>query len=73
MPKGKSDTEKISSGRPINFRAPDDLAKRLDSVGEALGLDISNLVRMILYENIAPYEERAAVLRTKGRAGKPTS
>jgi hypothetical protein len=45
---------------PINFRAPDDLAALLEDVAEGLGLDISNLVRMVLYENLAPYEERAA-------------
>lgn len=51
--------EQPSAGRPINFRAPPDLAARLDFVAERLGLDVSNLVRMVLYENLAAYERRA--------------
>lgn len=55
--------EQPSAGRPINFRAPSDLAARLDFVAEALGLDVSNLVRMVLYENLSTYERRARQLK----------
>ena len=58
----KMPDELPSAGRPINFRAPVDLATRLDRVGEKLGLDASNLVRMILYENLPIYEKRVRQL-----------
>lgn len=60
--KKKPADEQVSGGRPINFRAPPDLATRLDFVAEKLGLDVSNLVRMILYENLAQYERRAKMI-----------
>ncbi len=47
----------------INFK-PGPLGPRLDDVAEALGLDVSNLVRLILNENIAKYEQRAARIRS---------
>jgi len=58
----KKSTEKPvddQGGRAINFRAGADLAERLDYVAGALGLDVSNLVRMVLKENLPQYEERA--------------
>lgn len=58
--KKRNDTEpKPDAGRPITFRAPADLAEELDDIGEALGLDVSNLVRMVLRENLSQYRERA--------------
>lgn len=58
--KGAKDKQaQPSEGRPINFRSPPDLSARLDYVAKRLGLDVSNLIRMILYENLAQYEERA--------------
>lgn len=57
-------------GRQINFRAPDDLTARLDAVAEALALDVSSLVRMVLAEHLSKYEHRAdEVRRNKDRAG----
>lgn len=67
-PKGPSIVgKKIQStdadgGRPITFRASARLANRLDVVADKLGLDVSNLVRMILNENLAAYERRAQQL-----------
>lgn len=58
--KKKNEAEQpAGGGRPVNFRAPPDLASDLDYIAEALGLDVSNLVRMILRENITPYRQRA--------------
>lgn len=54
--------DQSGGSRPINFRAPPDLATRLDRVAEGLGLDVSNLVRMVLYENLAAYERRVREL-----------
>ena len=51
--------DRPSEGKQINFRAPPDLAERLEAVAEALGLDVSNLVRMVLKENLREYERRA--------------
>jgi hypothetical protein len=55
--------------RPINFRAPAPLARDLDFVADALGLDVSNLVRMILRENMQPYRERAEKVRRERDEG----
>ena len=61
----KKATEKPSDdgGRAINFRASADLAGRLDRIADALGLDVSNLVRMVLKENLQQYEERARLAK----------
>ncbi len=42
----------------MNFRAPMPLYERLENVSVALGLDVSNLVRMIILENLHAYERR---------------
>ena len=64
--KKRSDSgPKAEAGRPITFRAPQDLAPRLDAVALGLGLDVSNLVRMVLYENLEQYEERVSRLARK--------
>jgi hypothetical protein len=49
---------KPEPGRQVNFRANDALYGRLERVAVALGLDISNLVRMVLHENLHVYEQR---------------
>lgn len=61
--KTQPQSENEPAGRNINFRASPNLAARLDTVAEALNLDISNLVRMVLSEHLAEYEDRAAKLR----------
>lgn len=55
---GKTD-EPDASGRSINFRADAELAASLDDVAHVLKLDVSNLVRMIISENIYIYQMRA--------------
>lgn len=52
-------------GRQINFRAPDELADRLDRVAEILALDTSSLIRMIIAENLATYEQRADLVEAR--------
>lgn len=65
----KKPDEKASDGKQINFRAPNDLASELEDVAEALGLDVSNLVRMVLRENLAQYRERADRIRQQKKIG----
>lgn len=56
-------------GRQINFRAPPDLVQRLETVAEALALDVSSLIRMVLAENLARYERRADEVLRERRPG----
>ncbi len=69
MPKSKPkpDAEKSHEGRAVNFRAPADLTELLDDVSDGLGLDVSNLVRMVLYEHLAEYKRRADQARENRR------
>ena len=75
VPRKRPPQEQPSSGRQINFRAAPELASRLDRIAVVLGLDVSNLVRMILHENLATYEARADQIEggtrsaMQGRAG----
>jgi predicted DNA-binding protein len=55
--------------RQVNFRASAKLSARLDNIADAMGLDVSNLVRLILNENLAAYEDRAERIR-HGRTAK---
>lgn len=52
-----------SAGKQVSLRMPQSLNQRLEAVAEALGLDVSGLVRMVLSENLAPYERRAEQIR----------
>jgi hypothetical protein len=54
-----------SIGRQINVRLPDDLLADLEFVCEALGLDLSNVVRMMLTEQRHVYLLRAREARQK--------
>lgn len=49
--------------KQVNFRATGDLLPRLEDTAEGLGLDVSNLVRMILNENLSAYERRVEQIR----------
>jgi CBS-domain-containing membrane protein len=60
---GKDAARSESGTRQFNFRASDALSARLEAVAEALGLDHSNLVRMIILENLPAYERRVEQLR----------
>lgn len=50
-------------GGQVNFRANAELWRRLQDVAAALGLDIANLSRMVILENLHRYEARVAELR----------
>jgi hypothetical protein len=54
-----------SGGRQVAFRAPDDLYAQLDRVSKGLGLDISNLIRMILRKHIQAYVKEVEDLENK--------
>jgi predicted transcriptional regulator len=47
-------------GMQVNFRASPDLSQRLQHVATVLGVDLANLARMIVTENLPRYEQRAA-------------
>lgn len=49
--------------RQVAFRAPTDLYRQLEFVSEGLGLDISNLVRMILRKHIIQYVREVEELK----------
>lgn len=63
MGRKKRDKSDPSGGKQVNFRTPDALYARLEAVAEALGLDIANLVRLIINENLKSYEQRAEQAR----------
>lgn len=46
-------------GGQVNFKANQRLWNRLESISRVLGIDMANLARMIISENISIYEERA--------------
>lgn len=56
--------------KQVAFRAPADLYAQLEDVSNGLGLDISNLVRMILRQHIQGYVEQVAELR-RAKEAKP--
>jgi len=49
----------------INFRCPGDVFARLGATAKALGLDVSNLVRMLIIENLGRYEDRIREIESK--------
>lgn len=55
--------------KQVNFRASPRLSARLEYISEALGLDVSNLVRMVLNEKLDEYEARAtAVVKARDKS-----
>lgn len=54
-----------TTGKQVNFRASEELYARLEALSSGLGLDISNLVRMVLMENLHAYEARLEGLRKR--------
>jgi CBS-domain-containing membrane protein len=63
----KADRPKATAGRQVNFRASDELYSRLERISGVLGVDLSNLVRLILHENLPAYERRAAQLEAESK------
>lgn len=65
-----------SAGRPtigkqVNVRLPDELLQNLEYIGEALGLDLSNVIRMMLTEQQHVYLTRAREAKQKLGEAKP--
>jgi predicted DNA-binding protein len=62
--------KKKGESKQINVRFPADLAERLENTSETLGMDASSLLRMLVIEHLAEYEERGR--RARGEeGGKP--
>ena len=68
MPKRKTNPDESATpeGGQINFRASPALHRRLQEVASGLGLDMANLVRMVVTENLRIYEERVRRLQGDG-------
>jgi hypothetical protein len=64
--------KKADGGLPkqVNFRVSDSFYSRIEAAAEALGLDVANLLRMIVKENLATYEQRAEAIRQSQPKGK---
>jgi hypothetical protein len=71
MPKKKQPGE--AETLQIVFRVPKELHNALQTAGAGLGLDLSNLLRMLIAEHVAEYIERgrraaAALEQARGQA-----
>lgn len=67
MPKRRENSQRAPTVQ-IAFRLPVSTEARLESVADALGLDVSNFLRLMILESLPDYEGRAAqVIR-----GEPT-
>ena len=51
--------EPPSTGKSYSFRASRSLSQRIDFVADRLQVDASNLIRLILAQNLQRYEEQA--------------
>lgn len=60
MPRQKRNkTDKPAPVHQMSVRIPDADFRRIETAAAKLGLDATSLVRMILKENLATYEQRA--------------
>lgn len=62
-PKAKPGEGGSAKRKQYNVAFDTAFAARVDDTAEALGLDGTQLVRMIVRENIAKYEKRAAAVK----------
>jgi hypothetical protein len=69
--KTKSDGGRPPIGKPVNFRASDELIDVLEEIADGLSLDVSAVVRLILSENLGKYRERAADARKQREHKEP--
>lgn len=58
-----------SGGKQVAFRAPDEMHERLEFVSAGLGVDMSNLLRMIVSENLHRYVRRVEELKKEQGGG----
>lgn len=49
--------------KQVAFRLPQSLVDRLEAAGDLLGLDMSNLLRMMIIEKLPEYEDRGRKAR----------
>jgi len=70
MPRKKGDKPKTRSPQLV-VRIPDLLEKDLLSAADGLGVDLSNLVRMILTEHVGEYSERGRIARERRKSPPP--
>lgn len=69
-PKSEKDPSKAEERGQVNFRADAELWARIQEVCAGLGLDVANLARMVIHENLHIYEERVAQIRRARSAMK---
>lgn len=71
MSKDKDDSKRgrPAMGRQVNVRIPDALMVDLEAISAGMGLDISDVIRMILTENKREYLDRLETKKKpKGKA-----
>jgi predicted DNA-binding protein len=66
MPMAAKVTKK--KDKQLNVRFPTDLAERLERTAEALATNPSNMLRRIVVEHLAQYEEQARKALKEGGA-----
>lgn len=72
MPRRRKPTSSNDTKRQqFNVAFPPKMAARIDKVAEALGIDATNLIRMMIHESIAAYEERARKARGEEASSAP--
>jgi hypothetical protein len=59
-----------SGGRQVAFRAPDDLYADLERAAHGLGLDVSNLIRMILRRHVGAYLQQVEEIERQREGGE---
>lgn len=59
VPRPPKKNRSEASSNQVAIRLPLDVIKRIDEAGERLGLDRSNLIRLIIIEKLPEYECRA--------------
>lgn len=72
MPRRKPNAEdpSFAEGGQVNFKASSGLMRRLQAVAAGLGLDMANLCRMIVTENLRIYEDRVRRVAAEEEEGQ---
>ena len=55
--------KKTETTKQVNVRFPADIAERLETAAEKLGLDTSHLLRLMVVEKLPEYERRGREAR----------
>ncbi len=67
---GRNNRPKSEESVPVGFRIPKSLQDRLIEAGNNLGLDVSNLLRMMIIKHLPAYEDEGKKLQPK--QGRPS-